>query len=289
MVSIIIVNYQQWDFLNQCIASIYNTIHSISFEVIVVDNSPLDLSFEQFRLNYPDVRLINNSNKGFSQASNIGAAKAKGEYLLFLNPDTIIKNDFLGSLVKTFADKKFGAVGCKLYFPDGLFQLSFWKEVNFYNEIKNKSSEKKFEKRNLNFIHKLESKYSKIKEVDWVSGACMLIRKEVFDNIQGFDERYFLYYEDADICKRLRKLNFPIYFYPYSKIIHYKGKIVNDKFYSELYFFMKKSQLIYYKLHNSLLNRLLLRFYIFLKFFIKFLNGFNKEQLLIAKLAFKKI
>ncbi|MGB9696168.1 MAG: glycosyltransferase family 2 protein [Ignavibacteria bacterium] len=287
-VSIIIVNYQQWDFLIPCITSIYNTICSIPFEVIVVDNSPIDLPFEQIKLDYPDIHLIKNSNRGFSHANNIGVTKAKGEYLLFINPDTLVKSDFLGSLIKAFAGEKFGAVGCKLYFPDGVFQLSFWKEVNFCNEIRNKRDEKKFEMRDLKFIHKVETEYSKIREVDWVSGACMLIRKNVFNSIQGFNERYFLYYEDADICKRLRRLNLPIYFYPYSEIIHYKGKNVNDKFYSELYFFMKKSQLIYYKLHNDLLNRLLIRFYIFLKFFLKFLKGFNRKQLLIAKLAFKK-
>lgn len=287
-VSIIIVNYQQWDFLRQCINSIYNTIGDISFEIIVVDNSPADLYFEQFKVDYPNVCLIKNSNKGFSHANNIGVTKAKGEYLLFLNADTLIKNDFLSSLIKTFANKKFGAVGCKLYFPDGVFQLSFWKEVNFCNEIRNKKDEQKFDIRDLDFIRRVETQYNEILEVDWVSGACMLIRKDVFNEVGGFDERYFLYYEDADICKRLRMLNLPIYFYPYSEIIHYKGKNVNDRFYSELYFFMKKSQLIYYKLHNNLLNKFLIRSYIFLKFFVKFLDGFNGKQLLIAKLALKK-
>lgn len=289
VVSIIIVNHQQWSLLYQCIKSIYDTIHNISFEVIVVDNSPEDFSQQQFELNYSTLHLIKSPNKGFSQANNLGATMAKGEYLLFLNADTIVKTDFLSSLIEAFVDKNFGVVGCKLYFPDGVFQLSFWREVNFCNEIRNKRSEKKFELKDLKFIRKVEMKYSKIQEVDWVSGACMLMRKDVFNSINGFDERYFLYYEDADICKRVRKLKLPVYFYPYSEIIHYKGKNANDKFYSELYFFMKESQLIYYKLHNNLLNRMLIRSYIFLKFVGKFLMTFDKKQLLIVKLALRKI
>jgi len=288
MVSIIIVNYEHWDFLSRCIRSIYDTIKSISFEIIVVDNSPSYLSYEQLKLDFPKVNFIKNTNKGFSNANNIGVARANGKYLLFINPDTLIKNDFLFSLIEEFSEKNFGAIGCKLYFPDGIFQLSFWKEVNFFNEIKNKRVERKFEKRDLKFINKMEIEYNKIQEVDWVSGACMFVRKDIFNSIKGFNEKFFLYYEDADICKRFRELNLPIYFYPYSKIIHYKGKNVNNKFNSELYFYMKESQLLYYSLHNNLLNRLLIRFYIFIKFFVKFLIEFDKKQLLLAKLAFKK-
>ena len=203
MISIIIINFRQKAFLEKCIDSIYLNFKSYPFEVIVVNNSPEEKLFFN-NIKYPDLKVIENTNKGYSHANNLGAGISKGEYLLFLNADTEIKSDFLMELINNFKDMNFGAAGLKLFNPDNTFQLSFWKENNFLNEIENKKEEEKFREKDSEYIKNKERLYSDIKEVDWVSGAAIFIRKDIFNKTGGFDEDYFLFYEDADICKRLK-------------------------------------------------------------------------------------
>lgn len=284
MISIIIINFRQKAFLEKCIDSIYLNFKSYPFEVIVVNNSPEEKLFFN-NIKYPDLKVIENTNKGYSHANNFGAGISKGEYLLFLNADTEIKSDFLMELINNFKDMNFGAAGLKLFNPDNTFQLSFWKENNFLNEIENKKEEEKFREKDTEYIKNKERLYSDIKEVDWVSGAAIFIRKDIFNKTGGFDEEYFLFYEDADICKRLKDRGLKVYFYPGSNIIHYKGENVNPAFQTDTYYFSKKSQLLYYKKHNNFVNKIMLRLYLFIKFSILYLMTFNKIYLRILKLT----
>ncbi|MEO8209285.1 MAG: glycosyltransferase family 2 protein [bacterium] len=284
MISIMIINYYQKNFLEQCLKSIYDNFKSYPFEVILINNSPEeDLTDLQFQYN---LKLVHNENRGFSQANNLAANLSSGEYLFFLNADTIIKSDFLKVFIDKFADKNFGAVGVKLYNADNTFQLSFWKENTFLNEIENKNNEESFTEKKLNYISRKEKEYDEIKEVDWVSGAAMMIKADVFKKTGGFDEKYFLFYEDADICKTLNDNGYKNYFFPFGSIIHYKGENVNKNFLNDSYYYSKESQLIYYKKHNNFLNNLLLRIYLFGKFSILFLLTFKEINLQILKLLF---
>jgi GT2 family glycosyltransferase len=129
--------------------------------------------------------------------------------------------------------------------------------------------------------------YNSIKEVDWVTGAALIIKKEVFINTGEFDDDFFLFYEDADLCKRLKSNGLPVYFYPHCKIIHHKGENVNMDFKSNSYFYSKQSQLLYYKKHNNFVNNLLLRVYLFSKFTFLYLLTFKKINLDIVKLTLK--
>jgi len=212
---------------------------------------------------------------------------SEGEYLFFLNPDTIINDDVLGNFNKYFSLKKFGAVGFKLYFPDNVFQVSFGLKNNLKNEKINKYYEKIFNEREKETIENVESLHNDIKEVDWVSGAAMVIRKDVFKEIGGFDERYFLYYEDADICERLKKAGYKNYFFPFTNIIHFKGENTNKKFNESTYFYSKESQLIYYSLHNSFMQNVFLRFYLLTKFVFKYLFTFKNINIKIITAIFK--
>lgn len=283
--SIIIINYFQKDFVSQCVDSVYNILKSCSFEVIVINNSPEE-DLTDLQLKHSGLKLIHNENRGFSQANNLAASLSSGEFLFFLNADALIKNDFLESFVSEFSGKKFGAAGLKLLNSDGTFQLSFWKENNFANEIKNKKEEQLFKEKNLNYINEKENEFKKLKEVDWVSGAAMIVRKDVFDNAGGFDENYFLFYEDADLCKTLSDKGCKNYFFPFGEIIHFKGENVNKDFKSNAYYYSKESQLIYYKKRCSFLDNLLLRIYLLLKFSFLYLTTFNKINLKIIKLIF---
>lgn len=283
MISIITVNFNQKRFLKPCLGSIYDNFRSYPFEVIVVNNSPAeDLKDLQSEYGF---KLIQNENKGYSQANNLGAAHSSGEYLFFLNADTIIRSDFLNDFADRFSGKDFGAAGIKLYNDDGTFQLSFWKENTFFNEIENKKDEKRFRERDKDYMAVKERQFGEIKEVDWVSGAAMIIRKDVFKKIKGFDEKYFLFYEDADICKTLSDSGYKNYFYPFSSTVHYKGENVNPEFRSSSYYYSKESQLIYYKKHNNLLDNMLLRLYLFIKFSFLYLTTFKKINLRILKLT----
>jgi len=261
MVSFIIVNYKQKKLLKECICSAFSNFRSYPFEIIIVNNSTEEdlLKLKSSVDSSFNLRIINNENTGYSKANNLGAEKAKGKYILFLNPDTLIENDFLKQLVNHFENIKFGAVGLKVMYPDGTFQVSFGKEISVLNEYRNKKIEKLYSKGKLRKIYKLEKKYKTVRKVDWVSGVALFIRKKVFEEVNGFDENYFLYYEDADLCKRLKNKGYENYFYPFSKIVHYKGEITNKEFFNNVYNRFKESQSFYYKKHKSFLQRLLVK------------------------------
>jgi GT2 family glycosyltransferase len=281
LISIIIINYRQKNFLINCVNSIYKNINSYPFEIITVNNSPEDqLSFPE----YDNIKVISNQNSGFSRANNTGAKQSKGEYILFLNADTLVENDFFSGLVDYFKEKSFGAVGLKLINPDKTFQLSVYLDNNFWGEMKNKKAEKHFKNKSRSYINNLESGFKDVINVNWVSGAALFMKRRTFEELGGFDERYFLFYEDADLCKRLSDKGHPVYFYPFSEIIHFKGENVNEKFDSDTYYYSKKSQLLYYKLHNNTVDRVLLRIYLFSKFLMLSLITFKKINFRIFKL-----
>ncbi|MEO8209853.1 MAG: glycosyltransferase family 2 protein [bacterium] len=284
MISIIIINYFQKELTKQCVQSIKQNLRSYPVEIIVINNSPTE-DLVELQTKFENVTIIPNENRGYSQANNLGASLSSGEYLFFLNADTIIKSDFLETFLKEFSDKKFGAAGLKLYNTDETFQLSFWKENTFLNEITNKNEEKKFRKRDINFISKKEKEFTDTTEVDWVTGAAMVIRKKEFKEAGGFDENYFLYYEDADICKTFKKKGYKNFFFPGSNIVHYKGENVNRKNRNDSYYYSKKSQLYYYKKNNDSINNIALRLYLISKTAAAYLLTFNRTNLKILKMV----
>ncbi len=285
MISIIIINYFQLDLLKKCVESIYHKVSSYPFEVILINNSAEeDISF--FENEYSNLKVVVNGNYGFSNGNNLGARNSNGEYLLFLNPDTELKTDPFVRLIPEFEKTKFGAVGLKLYNPDGSFQLSFGNELDFNGEIKNKHEEEKFYEKDMDFILEKEYSYNEVRFVDWVTGAALFMQKSVFEKIKGWDERYFLYYEDTDLCKRLRESGLPVFFFPFTKIIHHKGENTNKNFYSGTYYFAKRSQLLYYSIHLGLMQNIMLRIYLGIKFFVFFITRFNPLYFRIFRLIF---
>ena len=279
MVSIIVINHNQKELITSCVNSIKERI-TYPYEIIIVNNSGEDLSHLK-----EQAVILPSANLGFSHANNLGVKHSKGEYLLFLNADTVIRNDFMERLITDVKDMDFGALGLKMYNEDGTFQLSFWEENTFKNERQNKKAEKKFKARDTEYISDVEKMHSSLTGVDWVSGAAMVIKRDRFNAVTGFDEDFFLFYEDADICKRLNEAGNKIYFYPHSDIIHYKGENVNPEFSSSTYFYSKQSQLLYYRKHNSLTDRFLLRTYLILRFGFKYLISFKKINLNILLLS----
>ncbi len=243
MVSIIILSFNTEKLLDGCLSSVKQMLKTSSYEVIVVDNASSDASCGMIEKKYPWVKLIKSKeNLGFGNGINLGATKAKGEYLLFLNSDAEIKTDGLKDIVSFFEKEvTCGIIGGRLENKDGSYQRSF---SNFYG-IKDI------------FLmlfggDKLETslyKGDKGREVDWVSGGCMFIRKDIFDKLQGFDKQIFMYIEDMELCFRVRKAGYSIFFNP-SFVVKHLGYGSSNREFAIVNIY--KGLIYFYKKHKSL-------------------------------------
>jgi len=217
--------------LKQTLESVYKSVSGIETEVFVVDNNSFDGSSQMVRSAYPDVILIENSeNQGFSKANNKGIKRARGDYVLILNPDTVVQEDTFKTLIK-FLDEhpEAGAAGCKVLNADGTLQLACRRSTPTPLVVLPKilglstlfPKSKLLAKYNLTYLDEDE-----VSEVDAVSGSFVMVRKTVIEEIGLFDEDFFMFGEDLDWFFRMRKAGYKIYYVPYTKIIHYKGESI---------------------------------------------------------------
>lgn len=253
--SIIIVNYNVKYFLEQCLCSVEKAIAGIDAEVIVVDNDSQDGSKEYLIPRFPNVKWIaNEENLGFSRANNIAFAHAKGEYVLMLNPDTIVTSEAIVKSV-SFMDENpdVGAAGVKMLNKDGKFALESRRGIvtPWVSICKAAGLNKRFPKSRL-FGHYYMSYLpeDEINEIEMVSGAFMFLRRSKLDEIGFLDEQFFMYWEDSDLSYRILKSGAKNVYLPYP-ILHYKGEssvksILKYRYW--LYF----SLLIFFKKHNPL-------------------------------------
>lgn len=227
--SIIIVNYNVEHFLEQCLLSVRKACEKIEAEVIVVDNASVDGSVEMVKEKFPEVLLIANSdNRGFSKANNQGIEESKGEYVLLLNPDTVVEEETFGTCVE-FMDKQqdCGGLGIRMVDGKGDFLPESKRglptpEVAFY-KIFGLSAlfprSKRFGRYHLGYLDEYETH-----EVEILSGAFMFMRKSALDKVGLLDEEYFMYGEDIDLSYRLIKGGYKNFYLPEARIIHYKGE-----------------------------------------------------------------
>lgn len=218
MISIIIVNWNTRDLLLQCIESLYKDNGISKREIIVVDNASSDGSAEAVSASFPSVKLIvNERNLGFAAANNIGANAASGNVLVFLNPDTIVEPGTIDALFE-FLDRNpnAGVIGCRIVNSNGHTEQTYWtsfpdlnwlfREATYLNKISNARQ------RSISFDEPVQ--------VAHLLGACIAIRSELFREVGGFDERYFLYMEETDLCWRVQALGKRNYYHPAVKITH---------------------------------------------------------------------
>lgn len=220
--SICIVNWNSRDVLQHCLKSIYDFSDDIVIEIIVVDNNSSDNSCQMIENNYSKVVLIkNDKNIGFGKANNIALTKCRGEYILILNPDIIIRQNSLKEMMDfLYSNSSIGCIGCKLLNLDGSI------EDSYYTYFPTPSSELKERLLINRFIKKDNRNIAFEKKpirVSWIVGACMMFQKEVLILMGGFDEQYFMYSEDADLCFRLIKNDYQIFYLPYIEMLHYKA------------------------------------------------------------------
>jgi GT2 family glycosyltransferase len=252
-ISIIIVNYNVKDFLEQSLLSIKRSLKDISSEIFVVDNDSSDESVPMLKERFPEVVLIENKvNSGFSAANNLAIKRAKGEFIVLINPDTVVQEDTFVKLLEFFnKNPQASAATCKILNPDGTFSVdsrhsiptpmtAFWKLIGF-NKLFPKS--KIFARYNLTFLSEDD-----IHKVEAISGSFMMIRREMINEVGLLDERFFMYCEDIDYCHRINKAGGEIYYVPTSQIIHYKGESTKKNNIDYVYNF-NKSLYLFYKKH----------------------------------------
>ncbi len=223
-ISVIIVNYKGWSYLKDCLSGLLDITEStFTFEIIVIDNCSNDGKLEQFITTFKNVNFFKNTgNNGFANACNLGAKKAKGDFLLFLNPDTIANAEALVKMLETAKNNlDIGAISCVQINQKG--QLHDYKKLFlspktlfgflriFYRFFNKKRLQKRF------------NNIDKIFYPDWISGSVILINRLRFERIGAFNEAYWMYYEDADLCKRIIDNELKIAVLQNVSIKHYHG------------------------------------------------------------------
>ena len=246
-ISIIIVNYNVRYFLEQCLQSVFDACKNISAEVIVVDNNSHDDSCEMISTKFKQVKLIaNKKNTGFSTANNQGVDIAKGEYVLILNPDTVVAEDTLKKIL-TFAKSKInlGAIGIKLIDGTGKFLPESKRGIPIPKVSINKILGLKDNKYYASHLQKNDTG-----KIEILVGAFMFMKRSIYNEVKGFDEEYFMYGEDIDLSYKIIKKGYDNYYFGDASIIHYKGESTKKdiKYLNNFYGAMK----IFYKKHFTL-------------------------------------
>lgn len=283
LVSIIIVNYNGSEVLLNCLKSLEKSSPSIAYEVIVVDNCSNDGSPDSVEQTFPNVLLIRQpQNRGFGAGNNVGAKFAKGEFLFLLNPDTILSEDILPHLIEIMRqDPTIGIVGPKLLNPDGSLQLSVSPALSIAGEYQARKQAKSYHLRNKTLF---TQKFKDIQEVDIVVGAAFFIRKTLFDSIGSFDENFFMYFEESDLCRRVQGNGWKIIYTPKVSLIHYKG-FSSQEVYKNITVEYRRSQIYYYQKHRPIWEQIVLRMYLVIKFAFTFLKSHNFTSLKVITLA----
>ena len=264
-ISIIVVNFNAERLLKECLESFYRETQDTSFDVWVVDNNSHDESVRMIREDFPEVNLIvNDYNLGFSRANNQAIVKSASDYILLLNPDTVVRDRAIDKMVAFMdAHPDVGISGCRVLNKDGSLQPACRRSVptpkvafyHFSGLSKLFPNSMIMAKYNLTYLDPDQSH-----EVDAVSGAFLLIRRAVVDQIGLLDEVFFIYGEDVDWCVRAKNAGWKVMYHPEAEILHYKGGCSTNsrrttyEFYRAMYLFHRKH---FAKNHSPVTNLLI--------------------------------
>lgn len=227
VLSVVIVSYNTKEFLKECLLSIADS-QLTAIEIIVVDNASEDGTVEEVQSNNVKLKIIQNEkNLGYAKANNIGVREAKGDYILFLNPDTLVNKDAIKKMVAFISNHKdVGAVTCRVNLPNGNLDDSChrgfptpWNAFCYFSGLSRIFPRSRiFAGYSLGWMD-----LSKTHEIDSCAGAFMIVRRKAGEEINWWDEDFFWYGEDLDFCYRLKEKGWKIYFVPGASILHYKG------------------------------------------------------------------
>jgi GT2 family glycosyltransferase len=286
--SVIIVSYNVKHFLEQCLHSVRAAVSGIESEVFVVDNASVDGSVKIVKEKFPEVNCIANpDNPGFAKANNQAIRQSKGEYILLLNPDTIVETDTFSKII-TFMDNHAdaGGLGVKMVDGTGRFLpeskrglptpgVAFFKIFGFARLF---PKSRIFNKYHLGYLDK-----DKTHQVEILAGAFMLMRKSVLDKVGLLDEAFFMYGEDIDLSYRIIRAGYHNYYYPEARIIHYKGESTKKGsfnyvfvFYSAMIIFARK----HFSAKNARLFSMLINIAIYFRAFLSIVSRVLKNTIL---------
>lgn len=242
----IIITFNSAPYVENCLNSIFAQQSNVNYETIVIDNASTDSSVDIVKKKFPNVILkVNSINLGFSAAINQAVNLTTGKYILLLNPDTVLSRNFLEKLfnfIKEFSDCSIA--GVKIIDTNDKHQPSSWKKMSlltvfFENLLPYQLS-----------IKLVTKNSTTLTQVENVCGACMLIRRDVFEELGGFDERFFLYYEEIDFCLRANQRGYKVYYNPYVEVVHFASKSSSN--HREIFFFnLYNNKLLFIRKHYS--------------------------------------
>lgn len=261
-VSAVVIHFGRLDFTTRLVAQLL-ALPSAP-EVVVVDNAaeqPFDAA------DFPGVLCVRlEENRGYGYACNRGAERATGDFIFILNNDLEFPDDPLPALIAAMeARPDAGAAGPALRFPDGRFQLSFGEQPTLLAELRERQRQQQSREGGGALLDARAREASAGLEPHWITGACMLIRRGAWDAISGFDEAYFFYFEDVDLCTRLRRAGYAVLYRPDAEVVHYGGgsdPLANPR----IVLSYRREQLRYYARYNSRLSFVLLQRYLLWKF-----------------------
>jgi len=228
-ISICIVSFHARDLLRKCLRSIYGTVDSLSFEIIVVDNHSEDGTLEMLKNEFPDVRLlVNDHNTGYTRPNNQAIRESGGRYIVLLNPDTLVKPNAIAELFGFLeTHPQVGIVGPKVLNRDGTLQKQCrrsearpWDSFCYFSGLSRLfPHDRRFAGYLMTYLDE-----NLTHEAEAVSGSCMMIRRQVIEQIGYQDENFFAYQEDTDYCRRARLADWKVFYDPSAQIIHYGGE-----------------------------------------------------------------
>ena len=262
--SIIIVNYNSGPFLSKCLKALFAEEHGFPIHPILVDNHSSDDSILMIEAEFPKITVIKNSrNLGFAKACNQGLAFVRSQYVLFLNPDAFVKKRTLRRCVRFMdANRRVGIMGCRLLTLEGNLQPScadfpfvhklLWDHFLRFGIFSNRVREKRLIR---------YWKHDKLRGVDWILGAFMLTRADLLKELGGFDEDFFLYGEDMELCYRIKQKGWHVVYLPSAEVIHVGNPVWDRKRVLSVH----HAILTFYEKHFSFLEILLFRLFIKLK------------------------
>ena len=252
--SIVMVCWNNKDYLDPCLKSLYDAGLKYTFEVLVTDNGSTDGSQDLLSDKYPEVKIIQNEgNVGLGKASNQGIEASNGRYILLFNNDTIVSGPSLDALVE-FMDShpEAGAVGGTLLNPDGSFQSGYgtfstlWEEFMIASRLGEKLSQG----------YPLHGRSEIVESVGWLSSACLLVRRSALDKVGLLDEEYFIYGDEVDLQYRLIKGGWKVFFIPNSTTIHYGGRSLDRWRRRKM---VNRGKMLFYKKNYGWIKTTLLR------------------------------
>jgi GT2 family glycosyltransferase len=265
MISVVMVQYNLPALTFQAVESIKHH-NPGQYEIIIVDNGSSVTNTQTRRLP-DDVQWVQSThNTGFGSACNLGASRGSGDILLFLNNDIICTQEIIAPLKRYFdGHQRCGAVGLGLETREGTSQISIGRFPTIVQEWKSKRGISPYA-------------LDTAQPVDWVTGAALAVRTSLFRVFNGFDQQYFMYFEDIDLCRRIWQEGFEVHFVPAIRLVHLGGGSQPDGMPPDVRMEYRKSQLRYYRKHNSMLQCGLLRIYLVMKFGIRLLVGDSRER-----------